>query len=221
MIDFTGLCGQTDATSKPFAFEMGGEPWVCATNNKALVAVAGSGDFGKDWPNVRVLIERAPKPTFRVAYHDLLGWLREAGPSCVPCTECDGGKRTKFECDECDGEGEIECYHCGSWVDCKECDGRGHFDKCSCGGTGVESAPGDYARFGARVIDRRLAFSFLERIYAREVLVGVGEFPEPITFRDAGGSWIALVMPVREDVGLSPGLWLPRGMVEGLEGRSP
>src|SRR5690606_34516422 len=29
------------------------------------------------------------------------------------------------ECDTCDGDGVIECHHCGSDVDCNDCDGKG------------------------------------------------------------------------------------------------
>ncbi len=30
-----------------------------------------------------------------------------------------------YQCPECDGDGEEECYHCGNMMDCEACDGTG------------------------------------------------------------------------------------------------
>lgn len=32
------------------------------------------------------------------------------------------------KCDECNGTGQIECYHCGQDMDCEDCDGEGVID---------------------------------------------------------------------------------------------
>jgi hypothetical protein len=70
------------------------------------------------------------------------------------CDECDGNgeldcelcDRGEIECDECDGNGEVSCPDCGGdgrqmgdgeLEDCEECDGTGNISCPDCGGEGV------------------------------------------------------------------------------------
>jgi len=41
----------------------------------------------------------------------------------VVCPHCPPGK-----CKKCDGDGELECWHCGFTNECKECEGTGETD---------------------------------------------------------------------------------------------
>lgn len=34
-------------------------------------------------------------------------------------------EETEETCTECGGDGEVECWHCGSAMDCEACDGTG------------------------------------------------------------------------------------------------
>jgi hypothetical protein len=67
---------------------------------------------------------------------------RDIPDKTVPCPTC-RGKKKGSECSECEGEGEIECDHCGHESECKNCDGTGFFgdtegENCErCNGLGV------------------------------------------------------------------------------------
>jgi len=51
------------------------------------------------------------------------GWESFEQPM-VPCSDCKGLGHFAI-CQECKGEGEVECGHCGHNEDCEECDGIG------------------------------------------------------------------------------------------------
>lgn len=58
------------------------------------------------------------------------------------CGTCDGKRRLpERECDECDGEGEMTCLHCGYAHACPDCGGKGVLPagRCrDCSGTGFD-----------------------------------------------------------------------------------
>jgi len=66
---------------------------------------------------------------------------RESGDANAPtvdvwsCTVCDGTGSASHNCEECEGEGVVDCRHCGSSMTCPECDDA---DCESCGGSGEE-----------------------------------------------------------------------------------
>jgi hypothetical protein len=73
------------------------------------------------------------------------GWEEMKGFT-IPCKQCDG-KGNFRKCPECEGDGEIECFHCGHEEDCKKCDGTGRIpcedgETCTaCHGTGQLEEP--------------------------------------------------------------------------------
>ena len=68
-----------------------------------------------------------------------------SGEGQIDCPLCDRGE---IQCDECDGNGEVSCPECdgdgrqmgdGEWEDCEECDGTGNISCSDCGGEGYLS----------------------------------------------------------------------------------
>jgi hypothetical protein len=65
---------------------------------------------------------------------------------CAPDTET---KKTRIECFECGGDGEIKCSCCGHEEECENCDGTGYIEEAryktsecpNCHGTGIGSFP--------------------------------------------------------------------------------
>jgi hypothetical protein len=67
------------------------------------------------------------------------------GDGEIDCALCDRGE---IQCEECNGEGQIMCPECdgdgrqmgdGEWEDCEECDGKGEITCTDCDGDGTYS----------------------------------------------------------------------------------
>ena len=53
----------------------------------------------------------------------------------IDCPDCHGDGIER--CEDCCGEGWIECYACGQDYECDECGGRGEWKCETCDGTGL------------------------------------------------------------------------------------
>lgn len=60
---------------------------------------------------------------------DVAKWIsiKNIEPEMHACTTCAGKGHGPFVCDECDGAGETECYHCGQDSHCDACNGLGEY----------------------------------------------------------------------------------------------
>jgi len=73
--------------------------------------------------------------TMTVHYYPLARWVQEYVATLDPA------KVEDYECDDCNGYGDIECEHCGHEEKCDTCDGYGQIEM-----TGKEFAELDVKR---------------------------------------------------------------------------
>jgi len=105
----------------------------------------------------------------------------------------------EVECETCDGEGEYECFECGSEVHCDDCDGKGKVTK-NVKPTGI-FIPDDNAKM---IIDK-VPFSvrYLKKILVVAQELNVAEINHKTGPEPARGHWFmvgearVLLMPMR------------------------
>ncbi len=124
-MDLQKWCGQGDVRyylNQPFNFE----GRTIATNGHLMIAIPKVGKYEEIYDGLIGKISELLKPnnfTFSAFDYDL------KMPEKTACTFCKGTTKVTIEnCQECDGDGEVEAetdfntYVC----DCKSCDGDGH-----------------------------------------------------------------------------------------------
>lgn len=137
-IDLTKWC-DPEATRFPLGlpFVQGG--FLCATNGRIAIRVPSSDpdttpENGGRLPRMADIFKSMPKNISRY----------EAWPEAKyshqerDCLTCKGkGRVNQHPCQECDGDGMVECETCGHEDECKVCDGHGE-----CGGSKCKACNG-------------------------------------------------------------------------------
>lgn len=213
------VCSTSDARPSyqgPFAVTINDTPWTIATDGWRLVAVRH--DYGAE--HAVEGIDRSVRGFYVDATADGAraldtAPLREffaahAPPPLGTCPECNG--KASEECDECDGDGEVdcECIDCGDShsKQCKACHGVGSFtcDRCKNRDAKVP------VQIGEAVYDARIMAPLLAILPSGEVRFRQRGAHGVTTL--AGDDWFALMMPLRNDTrGPVPTLDLPADAV--------
>jgi len=130
---------------------------VFATSGKMLVFVADvpqapaiPEELARTQETVLHLIQTPADEPLGVV--DMAALQAFAAPACPACKDAGGGAK----CEECDGEGVIECYACENETECRDCSGRGRYKHCpTCR---KERAADDrrYCRIGRLFCDRNI-----------------------------------------------------------------
>lgn len=190
--------------AKAVTLQHKGQAWMCATNGRALVLVAGAGsvaappDRARAVANLLEYDRSRGRKSHSIPLATLRAWL-PSDPAELPCPVCKGGELKEFKCKTCGGDGFTECHHCGSETDCRECGGAKKSFQCEeCEGDGTIEAQPSWAPIahGATgpVINRHLAQRFIGPLLRGEqVEVRHGDKLDQVTFH--GDGWLVIVMP--------------------------
>ena len=144
MIDIKKFCAEgdiRDVLNAPFLFENK----IIASNGHIIVILPNDGkneyqQFADSNFNPKRVIDTIESPSVWTAFNK----SEIVFPEKVVCVVCNGlGKAEKEECEECEGEGEVELengYSTYSGLSCKSCDGGGYILKESTDETCLECA---------------------------------------------------------------------------------
>lgn len=192
---------EREDVGRPFALDVNGERWLCATNGHMAAAIRSDADAPEC---ARDVIASALRNYMQSDTPHLtsMAELQRTRPAILgpkECGKCEGGK---IVCDECRGLGYVlgdaPCHDCGSTRDeCDECDGEGKTD-CDCSGINVTRNP-HLVAVNNVVINARFLWLALPHVEGNVVRVGIGSDLDPVVV--AGEGWRIIVMPVRGALG--------------------
>lgn len=203
MIDIKSFCAIgdiRDVLNAPFIFE----DKMIASNGRIMIAMPNDGNneyqhCPQDF-NVKRLLDIMESPSEWTACNK----SEIVFPEKVVCAECIGsGKSERKECEECDGEGEVDLEndystYCG--IECKSCDGDGYILKKStdktcleCAGTGKV----DQYMSAVEILGLKIRVKYLRLIIDEENLeFAVDDKKDKLIFR-CGDGITGAIMAIR------------------------
>lgn len=123
-IDLTVFCAKDSQRLMGVPFVQNGRRWASNGFTAVCVDATGEPDTKPEngrLPDMQAIITRRPQSD-----------ISEPWPEPIyrfgvgECKRCKGtGARHHRDCDECDGDGEVMCSHCGNDYTCDACDGKG------------------------------------------------------------------------------------------------
>lgn len=140
MLDLTPFCCKPHECRRNIETPWNADGFTFATNGRLIVRVAQ-----QEVPEILDVTRPDWQKTFNGEHDRALDWVKidtsEYAPKQEQCEICKGTGKGPFVCDECKGEGEIECYSCRHTNTCDDCDGKGKWGdadtQCEeCGGKG-------------------------------------------------------------------------------------
>ena len=206
-IDLMQFCGTDDDPRLWLQRPFGIGDYTYAANGHILVRVPRS-----EWPSDELQITNRTSQ-----FQNVLDLMNESppmaslpaippGPYYRKCLVCSASRDVGGVCEECDGDGEIECDCCGHTKNCEACDGTGHICEAQavCGGCDGEGVieEATYYRFGSRSFDARYLRMIKALPDSRLAIDGPKMDGALFTFTGGRG----LLMPVNEDKGPYPEL---------------
>lgn len=175
----------------PFSAVINGIPYAVATNGHGLVMIEGEYGLAPGKIDIaKLLIEKPAGPlTIETTIEKLKAWC---GDPLFPddCKLCEG--KNEIPCQDCGGQGFVDCYHCGQEMPCDSCDGEKTED---CPEHNIVKKA-EYGRIGKVPINKKLLARFIYGLNG-PATIAVGYAPSAIQIHGYG--WRVLIMPMHED----------------------